>query len=51
MPGLDDGKPRRDNVSKVFKNTTEFTPVNAKDVKPGDIALFDDGNLLSPVPQ
>ncbi len=42
VPGLDDDG--NDNVSKVFKNTAEFTPVKAKDVKPGDIAIFDDGN-------
>lgn len=32
-----------DNVSKIYKNKAEFTPVNANDVQPGDIAIFDDG--------
>jgi hypothetical protein len=51
-PGIDlyiaglDGQ-GRDNVSKVFKNKAEFTPVKAEDVKPGDIAIFEDdeGNI------
>jgi RHS repeat-associated protein len=33
----------KDNVSKIYKNKSEFTPVNAKDVQPGDVAIFDDG--------
>ena len=35
---------RKDNVEKIFKNKAEFSPVNAEDVKPGDVAIFEDGN-------
>ena len=36
-----------DNVSQIFKNSAEFTPVKAEEVKPGDVAIFesDDGAL------
>jgi len=45
VAGLDEEG--RDNVSKIYKNKAEFTPVRAEDVKPGDIAIFEDdkGNI------
>ncbi len=45
VAGLDDNGD--DNVSKIYKNTAEFTPVKAEDVKPGDIAIFetDEGQI------
>ena len=42
IPGRDFTK-NSDNVSKIFKNQAEFTPINAEDVKPGDVAIFEDG--------
>ncbi len=44
--GWDDEK-NKDNVSKIYINTAEFTPINAEDVKPGDVAIFEDakGNI------
>lgn len=45
VAGLDEEG--RDNVAKIYKNKAEFTPVRAEDVKPGDIAIFEDdkGNI------
>ncbi|WP_315814239.1 hypothetical protein [Paraflavitalea speifideaquila] len=45
VAGLDEEG--RDNVAKIYKNKAEFTPVNEKDVQPGDIAIFTDdkGNI------
>ena len=43
IPGLDFSK-NKDNVSKIFKNKAEFTPINAEDVRPGDVAVFEDGS-------
>ena len=34
----------KDNISKIYKNKAASTSVNAIDVKPGDVAIFVDGN-------